>query len=202
MKLTGTRGLIIQLLRKKKHTVEQLAKELEVSENAVRAQLALLQRDGMVESKGEIKGTRRPSLTYGLSPGVGLYFSKAYHSVLANLIDMLASQMPKREYTTIMRKLGRKLATSAPRSTGNLRDRVQEAAKFYESFGTLTTVEEDSHKIVIRAHGCPFEEVLDSTGGICIAMEALMSKLVGAPVRRCCAQNENAGCCFEVNNIS
>ena len=114
-KLTGSRGRITEPLRRRPYTVVELGKELEVSETAIRAQLALLQRDGIVEAKGEIKSARRPSLTYGLTPGVGLTFSKAYHTVLRHLTDILALQMPKKEYTTVMRKLGRKLATSTPR---------------------------------------------------------------------------------------
>ena len=198
-KLTGTRNRIIQLLRQKKYTVEQLGKELGVSETAIRAQLALLQRDGMVESRGEIKSARRPSLTYGLSPGVGLYFSKAYHLVLSHLIEILDIHMPKKEYTTLMRKLGRKLAESTPRPTGNLRDRVEGTAKYYESFGMLTHVEEDGKKFIIKAYGCPFAEAVNGNAGICIAMETLMSKLIGVPVRQCCDRHEMPGCRFEVN---
>ncbi len=197
-KLTGTRGRIIELLRRRQYTVEQLGKDLKVSETAIRAQLALLQRDGIVEAKGEIKIARRPSLTYGLTSGVGLYFSKAYHSVLAHLIDILAIQMPKKEYTTVMRKLGRKLANSTPRPTGNLRDRVEGTAKAYESFGTLTNVEEDGEKFIIVAHGCPFEEVVNGDAGICLAMETFMSKLIGVPTRQCCDRGARPSCRFEV----
>ncbi len=197
-KLTGTRARIIELLRRKQYTVEQLGQELGVSETAIRTQLALLQRDGMVETKGEVKIARRPSLTYGLAPGVGLYFSKAYHSVLSHLIDILALQMPKKEYTSLMRKLGGKLADSTTRPTGNLQDKVKSAAKFYESFGTLTNVEEDGKKLIIQAHGCPFEAVVNGNAGICLAMETLMSKLIGAPVRQCCDRGEMPSCRFEV----
>jgi predicted ArsR family transcriptional regulator len=197
-KLTGTRSRITELLRRRQYTVEQLGKELKVSETAVRAQLALLQRDDIVEAMGEIKGARRPSLTYGLRPGVGLYFSKAYHTVLAHLVDILAVQMPKKEYIAVMRKLGRKLANSMPRPTGHLRARVEGTAKSYESFGTLMSVEEDGTKFIIRAHGCPFEEVVNVDGGICIAMETLMSRLIGVPVRQCCERGERTNCRFEV----
>ena len=197
-KLTGSRSRIIELLRRRPYTVVQLGKELEVSETAIRAQLALLQRDGIVEAKGEIKVARRPSLTYGLTPGVGLTFSKAYHTVLAQLINILALQMPKKEYINVMRKLGRKLANSTPRPTGNLRDRVENTAKVYESFGTITNVEEDREKFIILAHGCPFEEAVNGDAGICTAMETFMSKLIEVPVRQCCDRDGSSNCRFEV----
>jgi predicted ArsR family transcriptional regulator len=197
-KQTGSRGRIIELLRRRSYTVVQLGKELEVSATAIRAQLALLQRDGIVEAKGEIKSARRPSLTYGLTPGVGLTFSKAYHTVLAHLIDILDLQMTKKEYTTVMRKLGHKLANATPHPTGNLREKIEDTAKVFESFGTLTNVEEDREKFVIVAHGCPFEEVVNGNKGICTAMETFMSKRIGVPARQCCNLDQSSNCRFEV----
>ena len=47
--VTGTRNRIVQLLRKHTYTVENLAKVLGVTENAIRAQIALLLREGLVE---------------------------------------------------------------------------------------------------------------------------------------------------------
>ena len=51
-KYAGTRGRIIRLLLKSQETVESLAAELGVTKNAVRSQLALLQREGIVEVNG------------------------------------------------------------------------------------------------------------------------------------------------------
>lgn len=201
-KLTGSRSRIIDLLRRRPYTVVELGKELKVSETAIRAQLALLQRDGIVESKGEIKSARRPSLTYGLAPRVGLTFSKAYHTLLAHLIDILALQMPEKEYANVMRKLGRKLADSVPHPSGNLRNRIEGTAKVYESFGTLTNVEEDKEKFIIIAHGCPFGEVVNGNRGVCLAIETLMRKLIGASVRQYCDRSESSNCRFEVKKQS
>lgn len=92
-KLTGTRNRIVQILRMRKCTVEYLAKELGITENAIRAQIALLLREGLVEPVGEIKSTRKPALIYGPTTAVDLYFSKSYPSMLANLLAVLADQM-------------------------------------------------------------------------------------------------------------
>ena len=42
--VTGTRNRIVQLLRKRACTVEDLAKQLGVTENAIRVRIALLGR--------------------------------------------------------------------------------------------------------------------------------------------------------------
>lgn len=48
----STRGRIVTLLRHSSHTVEELAEALDLTDNAVRAHLATLERDGVVQQRG------------------------------------------------------------------------------------------------------------------------------------------------------
>jgi predicted ArsR family transcriptional regulator len=198
-KLTGTRNRIVQILRVRKCTVEDLSKELGITENAIRAQIALLLREGLVESVGEIKSTRKPALIYGPTTAVDLYFSKAYPSMLANLLAVLADQMSGKEFGTVMKKLGQKIANSRPRPARNLRERVKDAVQFYEALGGLATIEEKGEMLTINGHGCPLAEVVTAHAGICIAIESLMTELIGVPVHQSCDRGSRASCCFEVD---
>ena len=186
-------------MRKRKCTVEDLANEIGITGNAIRAQLALLLREGLVEPVGEIKGTRKPALIYGATRDVDLYFSKAYPSMLANLLDVLADQMSGKEFKTVMKKLGQKIANSKPSSARNLRERVEDAVKFYEALGGLADIEEEGGKLIIRGHGCPLAETVTAHAGICIAIESLMTELIGIPVRQRCDRGERSNCSFEVD---
>ncbi|MFL5666689.1 MAG: ArsR family transcriptional regulator, partial [Ktedonobacteraceae bacterium] len=49
---TSTRGHIITLLRRAGHTVDELARALQLTDNAVRSHLATLERDGLVRQSG------------------------------------------------------------------------------------------------------------------------------------------------------
>ncbi len=196
--VTGARNRIVQLLRKRKCTVEHLAKELGITENAIRAQIALLRREGLVEPVGEMRGTRKPAVIYGPTRDVDLYFSKAYPSVLANLVDVLADQMSPKEFRTVMKKLGQKLAASRPRPARNLRERVEDAVKFYESLGGLAEIEEEGKRLIIKGYGCPLAEAVAAHAGICVAMESLMSELIGVPVHQRCDRGKTPSCLFEV----
>jgi predicted ArsR family transcriptional regulator len=198
-KLTGTRNRIVQILRMRKCTVEDLAKELGITENAIRAQIALLLREGLVEPVGEIKGTRKPALIYGPTREVDLYFSKAYPSMLANLLAVLADQMSGKEFRTVMKKLGQKLANSRPCPARNLRERVKDAVQFYEALGGLATIEEQGEMLTINGHGCPLAEAVTAHAGICIAIESLMTELIGVPVHQRCDRGARASCCFDVD---
>ena len=198
-KLTGTRNRIVQILRMRKCTVEDLAKELGITENAIRAQIALLLREGLVEPVGEIKGTRKPALVYGPTRDVDLHFSKAYPSMLANLLAVLADQMSGKEFRTVMKKLGQKIANSRPRPAQNLRERVKDAVQFYEALGGLATIEEKGEMLTINGHGCPLAEAVTAHAGICIAIESLMTELIGVPVHQSCDRGSRASCCFKVD---
>lgn len=197
-KLHGTRNKIIQLLRKRHYRVEELAGELGVTKNAIRAQIALLQRDGIVEPIGEIKGTRRPALTYGLSLDMDLFFSKAYPTVLAQLLVVLSRGMPQVKFKRVMKELGQELSRSKPRPTGSFRKRVESAVGFYEGLGAVMEVEEEGEKLIIKGHGCPLAEVAKIDPSICIAVESMLGELIGAPVQQRCDHGTRPRCRFEV----
>lgn len=195
---SSARSRIIQVLRERMCTVEDLAKELGVTENAIRAQVVLLQRDGLVESVGQMKGIRKPSLIYGPTPEIDLYFSKAYPSALAYLLDVLAEQMSQEEFWTVMKKLGQKFANSAPRPTGNLQDRVERAIRFYETLGALTKTEKKGKRLIIKSNGCPLGVAVGAHAGICVAIESLLNELIGVPIHQRCDRGKRPGCRFEV----
>src|SRR5512139_1400321 len=129
----STRAKIIRLLLDAPRTIEELAKATSVTKNAVRAQIALLQREGVVEVQGAAKSVRRPAARYGLRPGSDVHFSKAYPLVLAALIDSLAKDLPDKEFKDLMRRLGKQLAGSAPRPSGIWKERVENAVAVLKS---------------------------------------------------------------------
>ncbi len=197
-KPAGTRDRIVQLLLKRQNTIESLATEIGVTENAVRAQIALLQREGIAEIQGEVKGTRRPAAVYGLRPGADIHFSKAYPVVLAQLTHVLAKKLSAAEFRTVMRELGLRLAGSAPRTSGNPRERVSAALNFLKLLGSSAEMTEEKGTIVISGHGCPIAEAVIADGRSCIAMETLLKELTGLPVAERCDHGAHPSCRFEI----
>ena len=65
--LASTRGRILALLRGEDRTVNDLAAVLKLTNNAVRAHLISLERDGLVQQRGSRPGIRKPHVAYGLS---------------------------------------------------------------------------------------------------------------------------------------
>lgn len=66
-----------------------------------------------------------------------------------------------------------------------------------EHLGAMTRVE--SHGgIVIRGAGCPLAALTGKHKGVCLAMESLVSEIVGTRVHECCDRRDRPQCCFEI----
>ncbi len=91
--LESTRGRIVTLLRGSSRTVEELATGLELTDNAVRAHLTTLERDGLVRQSGVRRGSRKPHFTYSLTPEAERLFPKAYDALLNQLIIVLKGRL-------------------------------------------------------------------------------------------------------------
>src|ERR671920_2075467 len=109
----STRGRVVTLLRRSGYTVEELARELGLTNNGVRAHLATLERDGIVRQRGVVRresGGGKPAYLYELTPEAEDLFPKAYEPVLHRLLDVLAEQLESDESEALLRSVGRHLA--------------------------------------------------------------------------------------------
>ena len=197
-KRTGARSRIIQLLLLGQKTIEQMAETLGVTRNAIRAQLALLLREGLVEIKGEVKGSRRPAGVYGIRAGADVGSSKAYSVVLSQLVRVLADQMPLRHFESIMKNVGHSMATAVSRPAGSGRERVAGALKVLRSLGSEAMVSDEGKTIVIKSNGCPISRVVETNKRSCVVMQSFLAGFTGLPVTECCDHGERPNCRFEI----
>jgi predicted ArsR family transcriptional regulator len=72
----STRGKIIMLLRRASRTVEELAQALNLTDNAVRTHLVILERGGLVRQQGVRHGAGKPAFVYELAPETEQLFPK------------------------------------------------------------------------------------------------------------------------------
>jgi predicted ArsR family transcriptional regulator len=196
--LAGTAGRLMALLRRGPMTVDELAAALGVSGNAVRPQLAILERDGLVGRGEPRRGASKPSRTYVLTEGAELLFSSAYVPVLTQLLHVLDERLDPLEFDRLMRDVGRRLMADRPRPTGDLRHRAEAASALLNDLGGLARVEEHDGGFRIRGHGCPLSAATRRHPEACNAVESLLSEFAGVPVAKCCDMEDRLRCCFFV----
>jgi predicted ArsR family transcriptional regulator len=195
-----SRGRIVAMLREGAFTIDELAAKLGLTANAVRAQVAPMERDGLVQRVGA-RGTTRPASVYALTPDAQKLLSRAYIPFLTQLVHVFSAALPESEVERLMRTAGRALADelwSGADSSKDLRERVDAASELLNrELGALTRVEEtDSYRI--RGAGCPLAAITGKHPAVCLAIEGLVTDVVGAPAHECCDRDGPPRCCFQI----
>lgn len=199
--MAGSKGLILERLRRAPQTVDELAAALGLTGNAVRLQLAALEADGLVIPEGLRKTARRPSRTYRIAPGAEGLFCQAYAPFLEQLVGALRGAMSSARVDDVLRAAGRKLAYG--RAAGPLPARVRAAAAALEDLGGVTEVVKRTNgtvTFVIHGLSCPLAAIAREHAAACVAVEALVAETTGAhAVQRCQRTLDPPRCVIEVS---
>jgi DeoR family transcriptional regulator, suf operon transcriptional repressor len=201
--LDTTRGRIVTALQGGGLTADDLASRLGLTRSAVRVQITAMERDGVVMRAGKRAGTTRPSHVYELTPEVEQLLSKAYLPLLTHLVRVFADDLATQQLHALLRRAGKSLAdelSGGKRFEGNLGARVGAASQMLnEQLGALTRVEKNG-RYIIRGVGCPLAALTGKHPGVCVAIESLVTEVVGARVHECCDRSKRPRCCFEITS--
>ncbi len=192
----STRGRIVTLLRRGALTVEELAHALDLTDNAVRPHLATLERDGIVRQGGVRRGAGKPAYVYELAPDAERIFPRAYAQVLNELLDAISERLPAAEIDELLRDVGRRLAAHWRVSSLDLQQRLHLAVDALNELGGMTELEICGAGYCIRGYNCPLAALVRGHPAACCLAGALVSELVGLPVREDCECGETPRCRF------
>lgn len=196
----SSRGRIVTLLRGTRKTVNELVGELELTDNAVRAHLLSLERDGLVKQSGVQKGIRKPHFAYELTAEADNLFPKAYDVLLNQLITVLKGRLKPATLEQVLRDVGRSLAGAqdASRKKGNLESRVARGVRALEAIGGAARIEKEKKEFFIRSESCPLAAAVAEHPEVCRLAETLLSEIIGAKIRERCDREGSPRCRFEV----
>ncbi|MFL5661551.1 MAG: helix-turn-helix transcriptional regulator [Ktedonobacteraceae bacterium] len=197
----STRGRIVTLLLHSSLTVEELAQALDLTDNAVRAHLATLERDGVVQQCGARRGSSKPAYVYGLTPEAEYLFPKAYDQVLHQVLEVLSDLMPSDEVETLLREVGRRVAARWGVPPGDLRERLEAAVSVLNELGGMAELEHCDDHYCIHGYSCPLAAAVPGHPEVCRLAETLLTSLVDAPVQERCEYGETSRCHFIVPGI-
>ena len=196
----STRGQIVTMLRGSPCTVEELARKLGLTDNAVRAHLSTLERDGLVRQSGLRRGPRKPHFTYVLTHEADGLFPKAYDALLNQLIAVLKNRLSPHEIEDVLREVGRAVAAAAPEGhDATIEGRVQTALKVLAAIGGAAEATQHDDKIVIQSSGCPLAAAVSVHPEVCQLAETLVSEIVKRPVEEHCDRDGRPRCRFEID---
>ena len=199
--LESSRGRIAALLRRENLTAEELASRLDVTTSAVRAQLASMERDGLVRRAGQKRGTTRPSHVFELTTEVEQLLSGLYIPMLTHLMGVFASEVRPDHLKRIMRRTGKSMAADFvhARTPGSLEARVNAANQLLiTQLGAVTHITRKNGSFSINGAACPIAGITGKHPSACLVVEGFLQEMIGAQVRECCDRTGRPRCCFEV----
>lgn len=196
----STRGRIVTLMRGNTKTVNDLAEDLGLTDNAVRAHLLSLERDGLIKQGGIQRGTRKPHFAYGLTEEAEHLFPKAYDALLNQLISVLKGRLTPVALEEVLREVGRSLAGSqaAGQKNEDLESRIGRALTALEAIGGTARIEKEKEKFFIRSESCPLAAAVVEHPEVCRLAETLLSEIIGVEVQERCDREGSPRCRFEV----
>lgn len=195
---TSTGGRIVMLLRRANRTVDELAQALNITDNAVRAHLATLERDGVVQQRGERRGSGKPSYVYELTPEAEQLFPKAYGPVLRQVLEVLSERMTPEELESMMRTVGSRIAAQWNIPQGDLQVRLEAAVEILNELGGMAELEPYVESYCIRGYSCPLAAAVPGHPEVCHLAETFLTELVGVPIQEHCERSGTPRCCFVI----
>jgi predicted ArsR family transcriptional regulator len=172
------------LLRGAARTVNELARELELTDNAIRAHLVVLERDGLVQLQGRRRSSGKPASTYSLTAGAEALFPKAYAEILALVLAQGLQRHGAADLQRVLRAVGGELASDhLGRVAGaTLDDRLQVAKQVWSELGGLADVRREGSRCELEELSCPFADIVRRFPEVCQLAQALLQALLDTAV--------------------
>jgi len=198
--LQSTRGQILALLQTESRTVNELAAALQLTDNAVRAHLISLERDGLVQPHGSRRGVRKPHVSYALTADAEQIFPKAYGLLFNYFVTSISKRLTVREVRATMRDLGRTVAREHfdGMTKKSRHERLNAALDLLKKLGGAASFHADGTSI-IRSSTCPLAAVTAHHPEACLIVETLLTEIIGVRVKEHCKRGQSPSCCFELS---
>ncbi|WP_240418924.1 helix-turn-helix transcriptional regulator [Paenibacillus periandrae] len=184
----STRRVVMTMLKTKGPlAVSEIAKQLGITEMAVRRHLNTLERDGLIESKLVRQAMGRPTNLYSLTENADELFPKNYYNLTLDLLGELVEEAGEAKVQLLFERRKEKLIDRYEEQMQGkeLGDRVKALAEIQNANGYMVnwSADEDG-TFVINEHNCPISQVANQYNHACHCELMMFETLLDANVKR------------------
>jgi predicted ArsR family transcriptional regulator len=199
MLVDNPRSAILDFLRRKDSSVDELSLQLQISASATRQHLTILERDGLIRRTSVKERVGRPKVYYSLTEKAEAAFPKVYvHFARGLLADMLAREGEE----TVRALLGRlgTLHASYYQDRMTEDDGAEAVVAVLNELGAYASLERDDGHFVIQEYNCLLYEIAMAFGDIVCEFDLkFIGSLLKSPVEQtsCIARGDRC-CSFQL----
>jgi predicted ArsR family transcriptional regulator len=204
---SSTRKVLLTMMKTKGPlAVSEMAKQLGITEMAVRRHLNTLERDGLIEAKISRQAMGRPSHLYSLTTAADDLFPKNYHLLTLDLLEELQAEVGSEQVNRLFEGRKQKMQDKyAERMHGKtLDERVAELAEIQNASGYMASWEKlDNGDYRLNEYNCPITQVATQYEEACKCELKLFQKLLETDVERTeCMTKGACRCSYQIKGDS
>jgi DeoR family suf operon transcriptional repressor len=190
-------------------TVKEIADVLEISINATRQYLIVLEKEGLVIRRSKKSSTGRPAILYSLHESALEAFPKEYRDFSVRLLDVVQKHLGTQKTRELLKEIGKQIADDTrpmleatlggKSSETPLKERLEGIIKVYEQFGKYPELVENEDSFELRNYNCLVFGLVQQNPLVCEVDETIVSELAGVDAKKeKCIRDGDGVCLYRV----
>ena len=200
-----TRGKIVATLRERgSASAADLATLFGLSPNAVRQQLVVLERDGLVEETSVRRGPTKPTIEFSLAPEADKLFPQHYDRMLSAVLREVKAKYGKDGVDEIFDGIAKRAAEKAAAkvSASDPEQRVGQLVGVLREGGVVAEYSLIDGGFSLTEHNCPYSGVAKEHPEVCSVIHHVLDETIGGEhVQVESLRDGGKSCKFELKGV-
>ncbi len=197
--LSPAKAELIRLIKRQGSvSVKEASKKMDVSASTIRQHLSRLQADGFVDKRLKRGGIGRPSKMYYLTEKADIFFDNRESELLRELLQQLITSGKRETVEEFFSSIcDENLERCQRRLLGATEgEKLPAIQTLLQEWGYMPECRhDDSDRLVIELHHCPYPNVADVVPYQCFCEKRLLESLTGRSLALECSMLEGASSC-------
>jgi predicted ArsR family transcriptional regulator len=177
-----TRGKIVSELRRRgSASAADLARSFGLSPNAVRQQLVVLERDGLVAETPVRRGPTKPTFEFSLTPDADKLFPQGYDKMLTAVLRELREQFGTPAVEQIFDGLSKRAIERARRAitADDPEKKVAQLTEMLQKSGVVAEYSFIDGGFALHEHSCPYSNAAKENPEVCQVIHHVIDEAIG-----------------------
>jgi predicted ArsR family transcriptional regulator len=177
-----TRGKIVSELRRRgSASATDLARSFGLSANAVRQQLVVLERDGLVAETPVRRGPTKPTYEFSLTTDADKLFPQAYDKMLTAVLRELRAQFGSAGVAQVFDGLSRRAIERARLSVtaSEPEAKVAQLTEMLRKSGVVAEYSLIDGGFALHEHNCPYSSTAKEHPEVCQVIHQVIDETIG-----------------------
>jgi len=187
--------------RRRCASASDLAGAFGLSPNAVRQQLVVLQRDGLVSERPARRGRTKPTYEFSLTPDGEKLFPQRYDKMPGAVLREVREQFGEGGVASVFDGIAQRTGAKAKRrvTATTATERMAQLTQVLGEGGVVADYNLIDGGFALHEHNCPYSEVVKEHPEVCAVIHQVLDETVGGKnVQTGSLARGDAECTFEV----